>query len=129
VQETVAQLGELDAEGRARAEALAQRIVGQGIDLAQEQLFEGTEPTGSVAVPLNRVRLERSRSFGVVWLGWFLWRALKLDEVLGELLTTSRETVSWAQVIAILVIARLCEPSSELHVAERWYRTTAGYSV
>ena len=28
-------------------------------------------------------------------------------------------------MIAILVIARLCEPSSELHVAERWYRTTA----
>ena len=28
-------------------------------------------------------------------------------------------------MIAILVIARLCEPSSELHVAEQWYRTTA----
>ena len=26
---------------------------------------------------------------------------------------------------AILVIGRLCEPSSELHVAERWYRRTA----
>jgi transposase len=71
------------------------------------------------------VRLERSRSFGAVWLGWFLWRALKLDEVSGELLSPSRETVSWAEVIAILVIGRLCEPSSELHVAERWYRTTA----
>ncbi|MEK7378418.1 MAG: IS1634 family transposase, partial [Candidatus Binatota bacterium] len=33
--------------------------------------------------------------------------------------------VSWAEVVAILVIGRLCEPSSELHVAERWYRTTA----
>jgi Transposase DDE domain/Domain of unknown function (DUF4277) len=123
VQETVAQLGELDAEGRARAEALAQSI--GGCDLSQGQLFEGGEPTGSVAIKLDRVRLERSRSFGAVWLGWFLWRALKLDEVLGELLSPSRETVSWAQVIAILVIGRLCEPSSELHVAERWYRTTA----
>jgi len=28
-------------------------------------------------------------------------------------------------VIAILVIGRLCEPSSELHVAECWYRSTA----
>jgi transposase len=26
---------------------------------------------------------------------------------------------------AVLVIARLCEPSSELHIAEDWYRTTA----
>jgi len=33
--------------------------------------------------------------------------------------------VAWADVVAILVIARLCEPSSELHIAERWYRTTA----
>jgi transposase len=44
---------------------------------------------------------------------------------LGELLPRNREAVSWAEVIAILVIGRLCEPSSELHVAERWYRTTA----
>lgn len=80
---------------------------------------------GSVAVKLDRVRLERSRSFGAVWLGWFLWRALKFDDVLGELLPSRRETVCWSEVIAILVIGRLCEPSSELHVAERWYRTTA----
>ena len=51
--------------------------------------------------------------------------ALKLDELLSELMPPGRETVSWAEVIAILVIGRLCEPSSELHVAERWYRTTA----
>lgn len=123
VQETVAQLGELDAEGRARAEALARSIAGCGSE--QGQLFDRGEPTGSVAVKLDRVRLERSRSFGAVWLGWFLWRALKFDELLGELLLSSRETVSWSEVIAILVIGRLCEPSSELHVAERWYRTTA----
>ena len=33
--------------------------------------------------------------------------------------------MAWADVIALLVIGRLCEPSSELHVAELWYRTTA----
>ena len=74
---------------------------------------------------LNGVRLERSRSFGAVWLGLKLWQALRLDEVLAELLPRSREAVSWAEVIALLVIARLCEPSSELYVAEKWYRTTA----
>jgi hypothetical protein len=99
VQQTVAQLGELDGEGRARAEELA--------------------------VKLDAIRLERSRSFGAVWLGWLLWRGLKLDDLLSELLPLGRERVSWAQVIAILVIGRLCEPSSELHVAEGWYRTTA----
>jgi transposase len=125
VQQTVAQLGELDGEGRARAEALARSIAGGGSESWQGQLFERGEPTGSFAIKLDRVRLERSRSFGSVWLGWILWRALKLDELCGALLACKRETVAWAEVIAILVIGRLCEPSSELHVAERWYRTTA----
>ena len=125
VQETVAQLGELDAEGRARAEALARSITGRACESSQGQLFDRTEPRGSVAVKLDAVRLERSRSFGAVWLGWLLWRALKLYELCGALLASKREMVSWAEVVAILVIGRLCEPSSELHVAERWYRTTA----
>jgi transposase len=125
VQQTVAQLGELDAEGRARAEALARSMGGRASELSQGQLFDRRELTGSVAVKLDRVRLERSRSFGAVWLGWILWRALKLEELCEGLLASTRETVAWGEVIAILVIGRLCEPSSELHVAERWYRTTA----
>jgi hypothetical protein len=28
-------------------------------------------------------------------------------------------------VAAVLVIARMCEPSSELHIAEDWFRRTA----
>ena len=126
VQQTVAQLGELDAEGRARAKALARSIAGRRSECCQGQLFDRAEATGSVAVKLDGVRLERSRSFGVVWLGWILWRALKLDEQCEALLVSKRETVGWAEVIAILVIGRpLCEPSSELHVAEQWYRSTA----
>ena len=74
---------------------------------------------------LEAVRLERCRSFGAVWLGWTLWRALRLDELLEGLLPRGREAVAWADVIALLVIGRLCEPSSELHVAEQWYRSTA----
>jgi transposase len=125
VQQTVAQLGELDGEGRARAEALARSISGHASASFQGELFDHAEPTGSLTIKLDGVRLERSRSFGAVWLGWLLWRGLKLDDLLSELLPPGRERVSWADVIAILVIGRLCEPSSELHVAERWYRTTA----
>jgi hypothetical protein len=125
VQETVAQLGELDGEGRARARALARSIGGDIEAGSQAQLFEDDEPSGALAIKLDRVRLERSRSFGAVWLGWMLWRALKLDELCSELLPRGRERVAWAQAIAILVIARLCEPSSELHVAEQWYRSSA----
>lgn len=125
VQQTVAQLGELDAEGRARAKALARSIAGRAAQSWQGQLFDHGEPSAAVAVKLDGVRLERSRSFGAVWLGWILWRALELDELCGALLAVKRQTVSWAEVIAILVIGRLVEPSSELHVAEQWYRSTA----
>ena len=125
VQQTVAQLGELDNEGCARAENLAQEITGRAARDHQKQLFEDKEWTEPLRLKLDEVRLERSRSFGAVWLGWVLWRALKLEEVLNEVMASGREKVPWAEVIAILVIGRLVEPSSELHVAERWYRTTA----
>jgi transposase len=123
VQETVAQLGELDAQGRTRAQRVARSICGQVSQRHQSHLFEVDEP--AVAIKLDGVRLERSRSFGAVWLGWLLWRALKLDELCSELLPRGREIVAWGESIAILVIARLCEPSSELHVAEQWYRSSA----
>ena len=125
VQQTVAQLGELDNEGCARAENLAQEITGRAARDHQKQLFEDKEWTEPLRLKLDEVRLEHSRSFGAVWLGWVLWRALKLEEVLNEVMVSGREKVPWAEVIAILVIGRLVEPSSELHVAERWYRTTA----
>jgi len=123
VQETVAQLGELDATGRAKAKALARSITGRGDQGRQRDLFEAAP--APVAVRLDRVRVERGRAFGAVWLGWELWQALQFDEVLEELLPAGREKIPWARIAAVLVIARLCEPSSELHVAEDWYRRTA----
>jgi transposase len=76
-------------------------------------------------VKLSSIRLERTRDFGDVWLAWGLWRLLGLDELLEHLVEPGRESVSWATVAAILVIARFCEPSSELHIADTWYRRTA----
>jgi transposase len=123
VQETVAQLGELDAQGRARARSLALRITGRG---EQYELFEAPAEAGApVSVRLDQLRLERARRFGDVWLAWRLWQALALDRFCDEHLAEGREQVPWAAIAAILVIARLCEPSSELHIAEDWYRRTA----
>lgn len=122
VQQTVAQLGELDADGRARAKALARAITG---DVVQGDLFRPTEIDDGRPVRLNRIRLERGRTFGDVWLGWTLWRALRLDQVLERLVPAGREAVPWSTMAAVLVLARLCEPSSELHIAEDWYRRTA----
>jgi len=123
VQETVAQLGELTAQGRAKAKALARSITGRADDERQGDLFEVA--LAPAAVRLDRVRVERGRTFGNVWLAWELWRALKFDELLAELLPAGREKIAWSRTAAILVIARLCEPSSELHIAEDWYRRTA----
>jgi hypothetical protein len=122
VQQTVAQLGELDAQGRARATALARAITA---DRVQTDLFNDRETDEAIPVHLNRIRLERGRTFGDVWLGWTLWRALRLDEVLERLIPAGREAVPWATMAAVLVLARLCEPSSELHIAEDWYRHAA----
>ena len=122
VQQTVAQLGELDPDGRARARALARAFTG---DAAQADLFTPTEIDEGIPVRLNQIRLERGRRFGDVWLGWTLWRALRLDVVLERLVPAGREAVPWSTMAAVLVLARLCEPSSELHIAEDWYRRTA----
>jgi transposase len=123
VQETVAQLGELDANGRAKAKALARQITGRG---DQRDLFEDAASAEATAcVRLDRVRVERGRSFGDVWLGWRLWQALRLDELCEGLLPRGRERVPWSTMAAVLVIARLCEPSSELHIAQDWYRRTS----
>src|SRR6266446_4220336 len=83
VQQTVAHLGELDAHGRARAKALARAITG---GREQPDLFEAVDSDDVSAIRLKRIRLERGRSFGDVWLAWTLWRALRLDEELERLL-------------------------------------------
>lgn len=123
-QETVAHLGDLGARGRKKAQALARHFLGDRAD--QRDLFDDDgEEIEPRRVQLKAVALENARGFGDVWLGWVLWRALKLDEFCAAHLRSGREHVSWSSVAAILVIARLCEPSSELHIAEDWYRRTA----
>ena len=121
-QETVAQLGELDAKGRIAARHLADSLVGVE---RQPGLFDQEATAETVTVDTSRLRLERGRRFGDVWLAWKLWQALGLDAWLGEKLPRGREDVAWGVMAAVLVIARLCEPSSELHIAENWYRRTA----
>jgi len=121
-QQTVAQLGELDAAGRVHARALAKAIV--GIE-RQPGLFDEPAPTEPVHIDLHRLHLERGRRFGDVWLGLRLWQALHLDTFLEQWLPQGREQVPWAKMAAVLVLARFCEPSSELHIAEDWFRRTA----
>lgn len=57
VQEMVAQLGELDARGRARAQALARSIMGDAAVGSQRHLFEADDEQEAVPVKLGKVRL------------------------------------------------------------------------
>ncbi len=121
-QELVATLGELDAAGRAQARALCGDLAGAA---PQGDLFQPDGPPAPVPVNLRAVRVERGRRFGDVWLGWTLWRALGLEAWAAQQLPLGREAIPWATVAAVLVLARLCEPASELHIAEDWLRRTA----
>ena len=76
-------------------------------------------------VRLKGVRVERSRQFGDVYLALALWRALGACRSVRRSSAVGQGAVPWAKMAAVLVAARLCEPSSELHIAEDWYRRTA----
>ena len=122
IQQTVAQLGELDARGRLEARALARHLIGEP---EQAGLFDDGQQHLTVPVRLKGVRVERSRQFGDVYLALALWRGTGLADLCEQLLPSGKEAVSWAKMASVLVAARLCEPSSELHIAEDWYRRTA----
>jgi transposase len=122
IQQTVAHLGELDAHGRIEARALAHRLIGAP---EQAQLFDDGSAHVTMPVRLKGIGIERSRQFGDVYLALALWRGIGLEELCERLLPAGQEHVSWAKMAAVLVAARFCEPSSELHIAEDWFRRTA----
>ena len=122
IQQTVAHLGELDEHGRLAARALARHLIGAP---EQAQLFDDGIWDVVVPVRLKGIRIERSRQFGDVYLALALWRGTGLAELCERLLPAGKERVPWEKMAAVLVAARLCQPSSELHIAEDWYRRTA----
>ncbi|TFG43099.1 MAG: IS1634 family transposase [Syntrophobacterales bacterium] len=118
-QRVVAYLGEMDERGRLGVERCAAQH-----GAYQPSLFAAPEPEW-VEVDLKRVRVERSRAFGGPWAGRELLRRLELDRFLNETLPEGREQIPWAVMAQVLVLGRLCEPSSELHLAERFYAASA----
>lgn len=122
IQQTVAQLGELDERGRLQARALARRLIGEP---ERAGLFDDDKQHMTVPVRLKGVRVDRSRQFGDVYLALALWRGTGLAGLCETLLPVGKEAVPWAKMVTVLVAARLCEPSSELHIAADWYRRTA----
>ena len=128
-QRTLCYLGELNGSAQARWLKTIEVFNEQG-ESRQLKLFpaevEPPEDDPNIArVLLNKVRLERSRQFGNCYVGLELWKRLELDQFYEELVDEEPADVPWSRIAALLAINRLCEPSSELAVEERWYPATA----
>ncbi len=115
----VAWLGEMDESGRLGIEHIT-----EGASGFQQNLFDKTEPEW-VEVDLKRVRVENVVDYGGPWLGLELMHYLGLDQFFLDHLAEGREEISWARMASVLVLCRLCHPSSELHIAEHFYEQTA----
>lgn len=126
---TLAYLGELNGSSEAAWRKTVSVFNGDGSE-CQLELFASDAsalPSGEqvVQVVLDRVRWERPRDFGEVFLAQHLWKLLGLDELLFELMPAGDEEISWPVMAFILVAARLLAPSSELAIEEQFYPRTA----
>lgn len=90
----------------------------------QRMLFDEVEPEW-VEVNVNGIRVENCLDFGGPWLGLELLRRLGLIDLFEQFMPRGREEVPWSLMSLVLVISRLCDPSSELHIAEHFYKNTA----
>jgi transposase len=119
-QRVVAYLGALDEE----RDAVRSRVVHDWSTKQQDWLRPQPKPLW-VQVDAARVEVRRARAFGGVWLGWQLVQRLELQEWLRRQMPRGREEVAWPVMTWVLVLARLCDPSSELYIAEHLYAQTA----
>jgi transposase len=119
-QRVVAYLGQLDEKGRLGVKEAAQ---GRPTH-RQKKLFEEVEPQW-VEVDAARVRVENRRDFGGPWLALEMVRRLGLKDFLDATIPKGQEEIPWSAMALVLVVSRLCNPSSELQIAEHFYGQTA----
>ena len=128
-QQVVAHLGELNQAQERRWQRTVTFYNRHG-DVQELSLFPDDD---SVAMPddpnVVRVRLDtvgwsNGRRFGDVWLARWLWQLLELDQIIARHVPHHQQTVSPADIVAIEVINRLCQPCSEFALAEHWYAST-----
>lgn len=117
----VAYLGDLAEETRRGVQVAAE----PHRQAQQTELFGSEASPEWVEVDVNGIRLERCRDFGGPWLGVQLLRQLELPTFLARVMPKGREAIPWSVMAQVLALCRLCEPSSELHIAEHYYGDTA----
>ena len=119
-QRVVAYLGQLDEPHRLGVKDAAEGKSGP----RQKRLFDDVRPQW-VEVDVKRLRVENRRDLGGPWLGLELVAQLGLKDFLDYTIPAGQEDVSWSLMALVLVLCRLCDPSSELHIAEHFYAQSA----
>jgi transposase len=128
-QRVVAYLGELNANQERRWERTVTFHNRQG-DGEQLRLFPDDENAplpddpDAVRIRLDSVGWANGRRFGDIWLALWLWRFLHLDQIVDRHIPMGKGKVRPADIVAIEVINRLCDPQSEFALAEHWYAST-----
>jgi transposase len=89
-------------------------------DSYQTDFLSPEELPDKVEIEPKKIRTERQREFGGVWLGNKLFEKLGLDEFFKE-----HNSTDWLTIFKILIISRFYHPSSELHIAEHLYEHSA----
>ena len=117
-QQVVAYLGDLDEAGR-----LGVRQAADGVS-PQPSLFDSPS-SRYVEVDISGVSVEGTRDFGGPWLALQIINKLGFKAELDRLMPPGREDVPWSVMALVLVICRLCDPSSELRIAEHLYERSA----
>lgn len=127
-QRVVAHLGELnhDQERRWQRTVVFHNCQGdaQELRLFPDDDTPSPDDPGIARVRLDRVGWTNGRRFGDVWLARWLWQLLELDQIVARHLPQGKEIVPPADIVAIEVINRLCQPCSEFALAEHWYAST-----
>lgn len=121
---TIGKLPGLNEEERVGWEEIGRILNGE--PKPQRDLFKEEKEIPDWAMVNTRgIQIERLRRFGDVYLGLALWKRLKLGLAFDKLRRFGREDIPWADMFCVLAVARLCQPSSELAIAENWYEKTA----
>jgi len=120
-QRVVAYLGDVAESSRLGVKQAATKQAGSW----QSRLFDDEPQPEWVEVDANRVKVEGVRDFGGCWLGLHISEQLGLITLLEQLLPHGREDIPWSMMTMTLVLMRLCEPSSELRIAEHLYERSS----
>lgn len=87
----------------------------------QSRLFDEEGEPEWVEVDTTKVRVGRVKDFGGYWLGLQMLDKLDIVSFLERTIPHGREDIEWSIMSLALVLWRLCEPSSELRIAEHLY--------